>query len=285
MKILYFIWILALCATILISVNYRNETTDFHGIAETSEIVINSEKQVEIKKVHVVPGQSIKKGDLLVEFNRPELTMEINKIFHRIEELKTRKKVDTKDLKSQIDFLKAEKRKITSDIQYRIRQYEAQYKINRELSAELRSVPQSDAPGIQSGNPIQIRIQSLKKELELAVNPIRIRIRALENEMGSGEDPVKVRTERLEKELNLLLQEKNSLYIFARINGIIGAVNVRIGEKVSPFTPILTLHAKSPSYVRGFVHENVYNRIAVGDKVAVISFADMKKRVIGMWWV
>ena len=282
-KLLYLFWIMVCILLVLIVPNYRTETTNFYGIAETREILVNSENPVEIKKIHVVPGQEVTQGELLVEFDRPELTLRINEIAHELDELKAQKVINTDGLRSQINELQAQKISKISEINYQLKQLQAQYDLNRELAADLRSIENRNTKGRKqdSINPISIKIESLKKELELAINPIQIRIDMLERELNPPENPVIIRIERLEKELNLLLEEKNKLYIHAQVTGIIGSVNFKEAEKIAPFTPVLTLHTKSPSWVQGFIHEDVYNRISIGDEVEIVSLADNQNRVIG----
>jgi hypothetical protein len=66
------------------------------------------------------------------------------------------------------------------------------------------------------------------------------------------------------------------MFILARISGMIGTVDFKEGEKVAPFTPILTLHTISPSFIRGYIHENAYSKVELGKKV-IISSLDVKK--------
>ena len=79
----------------------------------------------------------------------------------------------------------------------------------------------------------------------------------------------------------MLVKEKNGLAICAPIKGVIGSVSFKEGEKVSPFSSILTLHTKSPSYVKGYIHENAYNRVAVKSKVKIVSLAGSNDKTIG----
>jgi HlyD family secretion protein len=62
---------------------------------------------------------------------------------------------------------------------------------------------------------------------------------------------------------------------------MIGMVKFKEGEKVSPFDTILTLHPAAPSYVKGYIHENVYSRVATGDTVEVRSFTDNRQATTG----
>lgn len=242
MKKLYFVWIVVCIILIAISLRYKGESTGFYGIADAREVVVNSGNPVEIKKIHVVQGQSIREGDTLVELRRPELDMKINEITLQISQMKTQKYAKINSIKSQIKEL------------------EAQYERNKKLTAELKSFRKQNSSANQddSQNPLLIKIENLKKELQLAVSPAQIK-----------------------EELNLLLAEKEKLTIYAQINGIIGSVNAKEGEKVSPFTPIITLHTKSPSYVKGYIHEDVYNKVNVGQKVTIASLSDPNNKIEG----
>lgn len=242
MKKLYIVWGVVLIILVIISFRYKGESTGFYGIADAREAVINSGNPVEIKKIHVVQGQSIKIGDTLVELSRPELDMKINEITHQLRQMKKQKFAKVNGIKAQIKEL------------------QAQYERNKKLTAELKSVKKKNSSTDQGDNqnPILIKIENLKRELQFAASPAQIK-----------------------DELNLLMEEKKKLTIYAQINGIIGSVNAKEGEKVPPFTSIITLHTKSPSYVKGYIHEDVYNKITIGQKVTIASLSDAKNTIEG----
>ena len=56
----------ALVALLILGWFNMFERTQFLGIAESKEIIINSENPVEIEKVYVLEGQSVEQGQLLV---------------------------------------------------------------------------------------------------------------------------------------------------------------------------------------------------------------------------
>ena len=64
-------------------------------------------------------------------------------------------------------------------------------------------------------------------------------------------------------------------------NWVVGDVNVREGEKVSSFTPVVTLTRKSPTLVRGYINEQVYQRMDVGETVKVMTLGGTGKAVEG----
>ncbi len=284
---LYLVWVLVLIVVVVMTLFYEMENTSFHGIAETREIVVNSESPVEIKQIHVVEGQSIKKGVLLVELNSPELTLKINQIAHQLEQLKAQKGVNRVEVQSRIDQLKAEKIAQVSNINNQIRQHENQYNINKALTSGLKSIHNTGGTDRSDANsPIKLKIDSLKQELALCVNPLNIQIDLLQKVLDTSDSPIKIQVTRLEKELALLKFENSKLNIYSQISGIIGSVNFKPGEKVAPFVPILTLHTKTPSFIKGYIYENVYTRVSVGNKVNILSMADggspIKGTVVGV---
>ncbi len=105
MKIFYLILVIVTGVLIVLSINQKGESTSFYGIAETREIVINSDNSVEIQKIHVVQGQTIKQGDTLVELSRPELNMKINELSHQASQAKSQQSAKAGKIRSEIKEL------------------------------------------------------------------------------------------------------------------------------------------------------------------------------------
>lgn len=273
------IWVTVFIAVALITLAYQRESTSFYGIAETRETKINSKVTVDIMKINVREGQLVEKGVLLVELSSPEMTLKINEISHQIDQLKAEKGVSKSEIRSNIRELQAQRASVVSDINYRIKQLENKYKINKNLSSGLKSLNKKKSNS--GSSPIQLQIAALKEEMKLSVSPINIKINLLRKELSGSGDPIKIRLQRLEEELKLLNRENSKLNIYSQISGIVGSVNFKAGEKVAPFVPILTVHQRTPSLVKGYLHENVYTKMKVGDKVNVASAADNSSLVEG----
>lgn len=283
MKIFITIWFFVLAILFIISLNLNGESTDFYGICETKEIIINSDYPVEVKKIHIIEGQTIAKNDTLIELHRPDLLLKISETSHLLDELKAQKNAKASLSRSQIRQLKAQQKTRINEIRAQIRQLEAQYELNKTLTAELKSFSHQSSKQDQSDNqnPLKIKIANLKKELAFVLNPSKIKINMLENELTTNGNQVNIHILRLENELRMLLEEKTKLVIFSQIDGIIGSVNFKEGEKVSPFTAIVTLHNRSPSYIKGYIHENVYNKVTFGQQVRINSLTDKGNNTSG----
>ena len=280
-RLFYVVWSIALAVVVVIIVTQRHETTTFYGLAETRETMINAESPVAIKRLLVMAGQEVRKGDLLVEFERPELTLKINEIRHERDELETKRYIRLEEIKAQINRIRAQKARKTSEIRGRIQQLEVRCQINKKICSDLTTVPDEIGDRDKNRSPLKIRIASLEEELALESGKLQVKMDFLLGVMNAPESPDGICMQRLQRELDLLLKERNKLYIFSPVSGVVGTVNVKVGEKVSPFEPVLTVHTRSPSYVKGFIHESAYNRIAVGDDVVVGSPARIDKEVRG----
>jgi len=283
--LLYLVWAFALVNVLAITAYYECDNTIFQGIAETRETIISSEIPVEIKRIYVVEGQCVSKGTKLVDMNSPDMTIKINHISHQLEQLKAQKGVNKDEIRSKIKQFTAEKQSRSSEINNKIKQLKNQYNLNKELIIGLKSIDQgkeyNNNDFTEISNPIMLKIENLKQELDMSIRPLNIQIELLRKSLHISECPIKIQIEQLEKELDLLNQEKRKLHIYSHLSGIIGSVNFKPGEKVSPFAPILTLHTKNPSFVKGYIHENVYTQVSIGKKLNIKSQADFKNKTVG----
>ena len=274
-------WIIVLGAVALISIRYTVEADNFYGIAESREIVINSEIPVEIKRVYVVDGQFIDKDQLLVALSSPELDLKINEISHQLDQFKVQKGLDKAELTAKVRQLRAEKKIKTTEIENRIKQLENRYRLNKELADGLKSVDATPLPRGRAMSPIRQQIESLRLERSDALGPLNIQIELLEAALNASESPRKIQVERLEKELAMLRRESGRLNIYAQISGVIGSIHYKTGEKVAPFAPILTLQTQSPSFVKGYLLEDVDATVNVGDRLMVTSLSERQDATPG----
>jgi len=273
-KMLLLSWMLAFLVIAKTSLDGKQENTCFQGIAETREVILNCENAVEIRNIHVTPGQTVQKGRLLAELERPELDLRINEISHQLEELKLRGGMDTEGIRAQIRQLTAEKAAVISQSDSGIAQLRARYSFNKEVAAGLQSITGNEVRAKkEKPSPIEMEIDMLQKEKQMNVRRIQVQIDNLKKSIQSSENPAAVRIESLEKELHMLKEEKQKLLLYSQLDGIIGSVLCKRGEKISPFVPILTMYGKSPSYVSAYIHEQLHHRAGVGQNVEIVSLS------------
>lgn len=78
---------LVICAVLYNSI--RVERIGFLGIADSKELQINFEYPVEVKRVHVIQGQNVRKGDLILELDQSELNTRIRDVDFRMNRLQS----------------------------------------------------------------------------------------------------------------------------------------------------------------------------------------------------
>ena len=268
-KVLIGIWIVAVIAIVFISTTYKVKSTVFYGIADPREIVVRSNEEVEIKRIFVVEGQRVEQGDVIVEYDSPDLNLRISRIIHEIDELEAHKYLSRDELISRISELKAQRSSKINEINAKIRQLEAEYELNTRLTSSLVSVDRNANNSEKIRGPIRIQIDNLKEELDWTVSPIDIRILMLESELASESKPALIRIEKLRNELQMLQEAQDKLRVYSPISGIIGTIHIKEKEKLSSFTPIISIHTESPSFIKGYIHEKVHHHLNKGDQVIV----------------
>ena len=240
-------WILCVIIAVVLGVVYQGKVAMFRGIAEASETIISVPSATEIVKVHVVPGQEIHAGDTIVQINRPDLTLRIAELTREIDALEGRSNLSSAEIDQKVADVKAnlETRRLTLTAE--IRNLEAEYQSNKAISAKLKSL--SNSKSQSDGN----------------------------DAMASG----KSEAENLKKELEEMQKQQEELIQIAKEDWVVGDVNVRDGEKVSSFAPIVTLAHKSPTLVRGYINEQIYQNMDLGEAVKVTTLAGTGKAVVG----
>lgn len=199
-------WCILAAVGVIVGMGFYLNSPDlsFQGVAGSRESNVNFEYAVEIKRVHVIQGQRVQKGDLLIELNHTELNTQI------------------RQLTAQIERLRAEK--------------------------------------------------SVREQMNKAVG---------NNAHGLGNDPLSVEIRELEEERGFLERQRNNLYVFAEIDGIVGSVNFKRGEKAPAFSSLVTISPDSPTFVQGFVNEQLRTSVRPGSRVKISSLTNSGSSVEG----
>lgn len=278
------LWVLALVGVVMINVSFFSYSTVFQGVAESNEFEINYSSSVEIRSIHIVPGQEVEQGDLLMAVESPDLDAKIEEVASQLAEIKARVNVSIQQTVGQIEEIEHVMATKMLDINSQIAQYEAQLQLNRDLTKGLKSIAKS-SNDYEEQNPIKAKIEALKEELKIYELNAVARISQLNSTISSNQNPYEVQVSNLVNELRLLNAEKQELICYSPASGIIGDINFKQGGKVSPFAPIFAIYSKSPSYIQGYIHENTVEDVAVGDSLIVSNkqkSISMKGMVIGV---
>ncbi|MCQ2064053.1 MAG: HlyD family efflux transporter periplasmic adaptor subunit [Fibrobacter sp.] len=273
-------WVLGILFIFVLGFMYQGNAAMFKGIAEASETIISVPSATEIVKVHVVPGQEIHAGDTIVEINRPDLTLRITELTRELDAIEGRSSLSSAEIDQKVAEVKAnlDTRRLTLNAE--IRNLETEYQKNKEISAKLKSLSSSKTSS-DGNDAMAMRIKSLKNELALAQKSANEQIALLRGSSKLQKTSGKSEAANLKKELEELQKQQEELVQIAKEDWVVGDVNVRDGEKVSSFAPIVTLTHKSPTLIRGYINEQIYKNMDLGEAVKVTTLAGTGKAVVG----
>jgi multidrug resistance efflux pump len=275
-------WILAVLASAILVWRFQQEATSFNGIAEAAENIVSAESAVEILSISVVPGQQVKVGDTLVKLRRPELEVRIGDITRQLHGAAGNASRSNLDVDRRVSLEEANFEARRAQLLAEIRTLTEQRARNQALVSSFRGPNGHNHAEDSASDPILLRIQALHKQIAVEESGLRSQVVVLKGSEGTQHQASQDLQESLRKELALLQEEQRRLAIVSGIDGVVGNVNFRPGEKVAPFSPIATLAPRNPTLVHGYIHEKVYNSVGLGDSVEVASSGERSGTVKGL---
>lgn len=257
---------------LLISLFLRMDSSvTFYGFAENKETEINMESPVEVIDIFVTTGQKVKKGTVLLEVLSSSLPVKIDNARYSVEELQTKYQLWKSDLDWRISQYNIELNEKTTKIQGQIDQHYAEIEKNKKLVENIQSINLDGKKegGIQ--NPIFLKIEALKKELNFTRDLISTEISNLKSERFASNNPLLSQIKSLESELNYFNTRLKKQTIVAPSAGLIGNIHCKEDEKISSFNPLITFYEESPTLVIGYIHEDLILKININDSIEVLS--------------
>lgn len=128
----FLIAVLLLGTVVLWKMHFDNTLVNVvYGVADTKETVLTSRFPVIITSVHVVPGQRVGKGDLLVESKSPQLELEILKLKNELSGFLARRAFNRvmNDHLEGVDLKTHPKYAYTNPLKYQIANLERQIRV------------------------------------------------------------------------------------------------------------------------------------------------------------
>jgi HlyD family secretion protein len=215
----------------------------------------------------------------LVVLRSPELDLRITQLSRELEGVAGKNVASTTDNDRRVAEIRANFETRKNQLQFEIQRLLDERARNKELTSKLRSLP---AAVVQDTNDaMMLQVRAYERELAMAESSVKSQINLLQGSIGLQKSSGKAEQEAMRRELQLLQNEKDRLVIRAKSAALVGSVRSHVGEKLSPFDSILTLTPFAPTFVRGYIHEKVYNRIKQGDFVVVRSSGERRGSVRG----
>lgn len=280
-NLLYWVLPLALYGAWSVFQYFGKNAHSFFGFAENEETQINLDHDVMVSHLYVVAGQSVKKGDLLLDVVKPEFEFRLSELAQEISGLESEDQLRRAEITSELRRLRAVRAEKISEVRSNLRLAEAELQLNEWLIKDLKTVSAKDAPNID-----QQKIEALREEAAMVVQPIDAEIQKLEKELLLVSAPTQAQVSKLKTEMTALRTEQQRLTIKAPSDGLVGNVLCREGENISSFNTLISFYEKTPKQVVAYVHESLILKIKTGDSLLVTSSLhpdeQCKGKVVGM---
>ena len=280
-NIFYIVVVLIAGVVIFLANNFTKETDAITAQVEPQRIAISYQKPVRINALHVVPGQDVVEGDLLLEVDRPDLIYEIEKLEGDISRARLEKSDRVRQHLAELQILDTEKRQSLEKAELEITELQTRQDNTQQIIQRLQSFSEEEK------NTFRKRDSSINAEIEQAISYrdlqtryYSLKRREMSESFQSDTSNRNFRISRLERELVLLEGEADQLKKYAPCTGTIGNVYWQTGELIQPYETIISVYEANPTLIKAYM--NVENRyeINVGDIVKVTA-VDRKYSVEG----
>lgn len=253
-----------------LSLVYRDSSEAMVAQVESEVAVISYPKAVRVSKLYVVPGQDVKKGDLLLEVERPDLKLDLEKKENDLNRSDLERTAVIEGYNSDLSLLEAE---ITGKIE-RLQSEKIQIQTGLEVRTESKE-RLSQMIGVKSltkpDTVTQVKLNSLDQE----INSLRTIFSREQRRLSAKKDNelqlLSAQEVILNKELSELRKETSQLVRRSEFDGTIGNVYVQMNELVPPYNRIISVYNSRPSVIKAYSGEREVTELSIGKEVTVKS--------------
>lgn len=269
-----------LSAVLLWKVNdaYEQEVVLFHGFAENKETQINFNYPTAVGKIHVSPGQLVKKGEPLCDLYRIKAKEVLDDQQFKIQELNAKQKIWRADKDGEIKILERQKELKLERLDADIRKLREEIAFQESLYKDLKTIDNSSS----NYQPLSDKIATLEKERSMQIAAFDEKVSLIRNELEIGITPYdvelsRIRAEGVFKEENKIIHDQ----LVAPSDGVIGNIHCKEEEHIPSFETLVTFYEPNPTLVKGYVHENLIVHVSLKDSFMISSIKDERVSCYG----
>jgi len=270
-NIFFLFWFIIAVVLIVASLLYKKQSDAIVAEVDAQRLAVSFQKAVKIKSIHVIPGQDVKQGQLLLEVERPDLMYDIEKATNDLNSILQQKEMFMTNINYQIQLTSLDNFSEMQSIEEELVQLTSQHEQNKGIISSLESVDiLSDSSGIYQ-NALKTRIDYLVKkqtQQEIIYNQLT---KQLEDKKSNEIDIYNLRIEQQKKELEQYKLEANYLKNYSPTNGTIGEIYTQMGELIPPYTTVMSIYQDNPTIIKAYMNEKNRYNLVVGDEVQVES--------------
>ncbi len=265
-------WLAAIVSILLLSRYFGDSSTHFTGIADDQEQTIRFKAAVEIVRFERVAGQTVQAGDLIVEVLQPDLKADILMVREQTHALRFRNRETRASMESEIVSLEADLRAEVAKLDNQILELKAREDVQQNFATRVdRTNRTNGGTNSRTKSVIVSEISSLGKRKVALTAATGARVDDLKSRLGASDRPITAQIAELEERLVELQRRDTQQNVTAQFDGQVGSVLFKVGDVVLPFQPIATVHGANPQFVKGYIHESVFNNIEINQRVWIRS--------------
>lgn len=263
-------WIMALAAVIAMITQMQGAATHFFGIADNKEQTISFSYPVKIETINVVEGQQVNAQQIVIQVSKRELDSKKAIIEDQIEETQSKHQQAMAAIRAELKSLQAKKAATFAEIDGKIAQLRSKYQVNMTMLAEISGNDNQDS--VAQSSPLLAEIKALKTQRNHLGRSMQAQIDNLTAQLNKTSNrPIDAQLAELREIKTQLKQQETELLVKTTLSGRVGSILYKANEQVAPFEPILTIQGATPSFVKGYIHEDVLNNVKIGQQVWVKS--------------
>jgi multidrug resistance efflux pump len=274
--------LLALAVLLLLAKKYNDASNTVMAEVQAQKFAISYHRPVRIKKIYVLSGQEVKKGDKILEVERPDLLLDAERKQSSLDQLYAKMKSLDANRGSRVSIQKIERDQKLLRLDSESKQLQLLLD-NRDRTndrlVKLNLV--SDSMALADPEFLVWKVDRLSQEIKNT--HLHYELVSSEVNLKYQFDVAQINAEIiiLKKEMQLLELEHVDLIKYALADGTVGNVYREVEEIIPPYTTIVSLYEKNPTVIRAFMNEKNEFLIALGHKVNIES-ANRSYRIEGV---
>ena len=241
------------------------ESQQITGLINATEIDVASKVPGRVLRLHVLEGQQVKAGDLLVELNLEELDAKLQQATSAIDAAKAQLALAEKGARPQ------EKRALANQVE----SARAQVDVTKKMLERMRKLLDDNAVPQAKYDEVEFKYQVSVNQLEMAEAKLDAvskgarteEIRALEALVSKGES--------VAAEIEIYKKEREQ---HAPVDGEVSKIVIHEGELTNTGYPIITIVKLDDIWASFAIREDRLKDIRIGDQVE-IDIPALDKRV------
>ena len=266
-KLFFVVWAGLVILLVGLSLRYRDRTEALVAVVESQITAISYQKPVTVIDIRVISGQEVVVGDTLVVVSRPDLILDMAKKSNELEENYSKKAMSIENKQSKIELLSIERDGKVNRLLAKKNELETKLYQDDIIRSQLQQVSKRN-----SGDSLSmLELNSILAEIKDVREYYRKEIQRQNLQLLQDTVRINQTIAINEKEMESLETEEHGLVKIAQFPGIVGTVEVQLGELVSPYKTLITIYELQPSLIKAFKNETISAPVRPGDSVKIVS--------------